>query len=126
MAPPTRMDAAVLKEEATFSTFSQLGVRVEPPGCSLCMGNQLRVPDNVNVYSTSPRNFNNRIGTGAQVYLGSAELGAVVSVMGKLPTPAEYMEVYKEKIQEHEAEVYKYMQFDEMDMEDALYQRRDL
>ncbi|RKD96981.1 bifunctional aconitate hydratase 2/2-methylisocitrate dehydratase [Marinifilum flexuosum] len=125
MAPPTRMDAAVLKEEATFSTFSQLGVRIETPGCSLCMGNQLRVPNNVNVYSTSTRNFNNRMGTGAQVYLGSAELGAVVSVMGKLPTPAEYMEVYKEKIQEHEAEVYKYMQFDEMDMEDALYQRRD-
>ncbi|WP_321309465.1 bifunctional aconitate hydratase 2/2-methylisocitrate dehydratase [Marinifilum fragile] len=125
MAPPTRMDAAVLKEEATFSTFSQLGVRVETPGCSLCMGNQLRVPDNSTVYSTSTRNFNNRMGTGAQVYLGSAELGAVVSVMGKLPTPAEYMEVYKEKIQEHEAEVYKYMQFDEMDMEDALYQRRD-
>ncbi|NOU61199.1 bifunctional aconitate hydratase 2/2-methylisocitrate dehydratase [Marinifilum caeruleilacunae] len=125
MAPPTRMDAAVLKEEATFATFSQLGVRVETPGCSLCMGNQLRVPDNVNVYSTSTRNFNNRMGTGAQVYLGSAELGAVVSVMGKLPTPAEYMEVYKEKIQAHESEVYKYMQFDEMDMEDALYQRRD-
>ncbi|MCY1633385.1 bifunctional aconitate hydratase 2/2-methylisocitrate dehydratase [Marinifilum sp. D737] len=125
MAPPTRMDAAVLKEEATFSTFSQLGVRVETPGCSLCMGNQLRVPDNSTVFSTSTRNFNNRMGTGAQVYLGSAELGAVVSVMGKLPTPAEYMEMYKEKIQEHEAEVYKYMQFDEMDMEDALYQRRD-
>ncbi|PXY01590.1 bifunctional aconitate hydratase 2/2-methylisocitrate dehydratase [Marinifilum breve] len=125
MAPPTRMDAAVLKEEATFSTFSQLGVRVETPGCSLCMGNQLRVPDNSTVFSTSTRNFNNRMGTGAQVYLGSAELGAVVSVMGKLPTPAEYLEMYKEKIQEHEAEVYKYMQFDEMDMEDALYQRRD-
>ncbi|MDQ2178210.1 bifunctional aconitate hydratase 2/2-methylisocitrate dehydratase [Marinifilum sp. D714] len=125
MAPPTRMDAAVLKEEATFSTFSQLGVRVETPGCSLCMGNQLRVPDNSTVFSTSTRNFNNRMGTGAKVYLGSAELGAVVSVMGKLPTPAEYMEMYKEKIQEHEAEVYKYMQFDEMDMEDALYQRRD-
>lgn len=125
MAPPTRMDAAVLKEEATFSTFSQLGVRVETPGCSLCMGNQLRVPDNSTVFSTSTRNFNNRMGTGAQVYLGSAELGAVVSVLGKLPTPAEYLEIYKEKIQEHEAEVYKYMQFDEMDMEDALYQRRD-
>jgi len=126
MAPPTRMDAAVLKEEATFATFSQLGVRVETPGCSLCMGNQLRVPDKVNVYSTSTRNFNNRMGTGAQVYLGSAELGAVVSVLGKLPTPAEYMEIYKEKIEAHQEEVYKYMQFDEMDMEDALYQRRDL
>ncbi|PCH70114.1 MAG: bifunctional aconitate hydratase 2/2-methylisocitrate dehydratase [Bacteroidales bacterium] len=126
MAPPTRMDAAVLKEEATFSTFSQLGVRIETPGCSLCMGNQLRVPDKVNVYSTSTRNFNNRMGTGAQVWLGSAELGAVVSVLGKLPTPAEYMEIYKEKIQAHEKEIYRYMQFDEMDMEDALYQRRDL
>lgn len=126
MAPPTRMDAAVLKEEATFSTFSQLGVRIETPGCSLCMGNQLRVPDKVNVYSTSTRNFNNRMGTGAQVWLGSAELGAIVSVLGKLPTPAEYMEIYNEKIAAHEEEVYKYMQFDEMDMEDALYQRRDL
>ena len=126
IAPPTRMDQAVLKEEATFAAFSQLGVRVETPGCSLCMGNQLRVPDKVNVYSTSTRNFNNRMGTGAQVWLGSAELGAVVSVLGKLPTPAEYMEIYKEKIQAHEEEVYKYMQFDEMDMEDALYQRRDL
>ena len=126
MAPPTRMDAAVLKEEATFSTFSQLGVRIETPGCSLCMGNQLRVPDKVNVYSTSTRNFNNRMGTGAQVWLGSAELGAMVSVLGKLPTPAEYMEIYNEKIAAHEEEVYKYMQFDEMDMEDALYQRRDL
>ncbi|MFA9370396.1 MAG: bifunctional aconitate hydratase 2/2-methylisocitrate dehydratase [Labilibaculum antarcticum] len=126
IAPPTRMDQAVLKEEATFATFSQLGVRIETPGCSLCMGNQLRVPDKVNVYSTSTRNFNNRMGTGAQVYLGSAELGAVVSVLGKLPTPAVYIEIYKEKIQAHEEEVYKYMQFDEMDMEDALYQRRDL
>lgn len=126
MAPPTRMDAAVLKEEATFSTFSQLGVRIETPGCSLCMGNQLRVPDKVNVYSTSTRNFNNRMGTGAQVWLGSAELGAMVSVLGKLPTPAEYMEIYNEKIAAHQEEVYKYMQFDEMDMEDALYQRRDL
>ncbi|MCT4602960.1 MAG: bifunctional aconitate hydratase 2/2-methylisocitrate dehydratase [Marinifilum sp.] len=126
MAPPTRMDAAVLKEEATFSTFSQLGVRIETPGCSLCMGNQLRVPDNSTVFSTSTRNFNNRMGTGAQVYLGSAELGAIVSVMGKLPTPAEYMEMYNEKITPKMDEIYKYMQFDEMDLSDALYQKRDL
>jgi len=66
------------------------------------------------------------MGTGAQVWLGSAELGAMVSVLGKLPTPAEYMEIYNEKIAAHEEEVYKYMQFDEMDMADALYQRRDL
>ncbi|WP_421920372.1 bifunctional aconitate hydratase 2/2-methylisocitrate dehydratase [Marinifilum sp.] len=126
MAPPTRMDAAVLKEEATFSSFSQLGVRIETPGCSLCMGNQLRVPDNATVFSTSTRNFNNRMGTGAQVYLGSAELGAIVSVMGKLPSCKEYMEMYQEKIEPHEEEIYKYMQFDEMDMEDTLYQKRDL
>nr|WP_320120598.1 bifunctional aconitate hydratase 2/2-methylisocitrate dehydratase [uncultured Marinifilum sp.] len=126
IAPPTRMDQAVLKEEATFATFSQLGVRIETPGCSLCMGNQLRVPDNSTVFSTSTRNFNNRMGTGAQVYLGSAELGAVVSVLGKLPSPAEYMEIYNEKIAAHKEEIYQYMQFDEMDMTDSLYQRRDL
>jgi len=126
VAPPTRMDQAVLKDEAIFSTFSQLGVRVETPGCSLCMGNQLRVPNNVTVYSTSTRNFNNRLGTGAQVYLGSAELGAVVAVLGKLPTPAEYLEMYNEKIAPNSEEIYKYMQFDEMDMADSLYQRRDL
>lgn len=126
IAPPTRMDQAVLKEEATFSTFSQIGARIETPGCSLCMGNQLRVPDNATVYSTSTRNFNNRMGTGAQVYLGSAELGAIVAVLGKLPTPAEYMEMYNEKIAPNEAEIYKYMQFDKMDMVDSLYQRRDL
>ncbi|MRT93494.1 bifunctional aconitate hydratase 2/2-methylisocitrate dehydratase [Ancylomarina sp. 16SWW S1-10-2] len=126
IAPPTRMDQSVLKAEATFSTFSQLGVRIETPGCSLCMGNQLRVPDKSNVYSTSTRNFNNRMGTGAQVYLGSAELGALVSVLGKLPTPAEYMEVYNDKIAAHKEEIYKYMQFDKIDLEDSLYQRRDL
>ncbi|MGQ1910422.1 bifunctional aconitate hydratase 2/2-methylisocitrate dehydratase [Marinifilum sp. RC60d5] len=126
IAPPTRMDQAVLKEEATFSTFSQLGVRIETPGCSLCMGNQLRVPDNSTVFSTSTRNFNNRMGTGAQVYLGSAELGAVVAVLGKLPSPAEYMKIYNEKIAAHKEEIYQYMQFDEMDMTDSLYQRRDL
>ncbi|MFA8436966.1 MAG: bifunctional aconitate hydratase 2/2-methylisocitrate dehydratase [Marinifilaceae bacterium] len=126
IAPPTRMDQAVLKDEATFATFSQLGVRVETPGCSLCMGNQLRVPDNSTVFSTSTRNFNNRMGTGAQVYLGSAELGAIVSVMGKLPTPAEYQAMYNEKIAPNQEEIYKYMQFDEMDMLDSLYQRRDL
>lgn len=126
IAPPTRMDQAVLKDEATFSTFSQIGARIETPGCSLCMGNQLRVPDNSTVFSTSTRNFNNRMGTGAQVYLGSAELGAIVSVMGKLPTPAEYMEMYNEKITPKMDEIYKYMQFDEMDLSDALYQKRDL
>ncbi|RUT77809.1 bifunctional aconitate hydratase 2/2-methylisocitrate dehydratase [Ancylomarina longa] len=126
IAPPTRMDQAILKNEATFSTFSQIGARIETPGCSLCMGNQLRVPDKSTVFSTSTRNFNNRMGTGAQVYLGSAELGAMVSVLGKLPTKEEYMNLYQEKIDDHKDEIYQYMQFDELNMEDALYQRRDL
>lgn len=126
IAPPTRMDQSVLKGEAKFSTFSQLGVRIETPGCSLCMGNQLRVPNNSTVFSTSTRNFNNRMGTGAQVYLGSAELGAMVSILGKLPTPDQYMALYNEKIAPHQEEIYKYMHFDQMDMADAMYQKRDL
>ena len=90
------------------------------------MGNQLRIPDNTVAYATSTRNFNNRLGNGALVYLGSAELGAVVATMGKLPTAAEYMAVYNEKIAPNEAEIYNYMQFDEMNMQDSLYQQRDL
>lgn len=126
LAPPTRMDQSVLKNEARFSAFSKIGARIETPGCSLCMGNQLRVPDNAIVFSTSTRNFNNRLGNGAQVYLGSAELGAVTALKGKLPTVEEYMEVYKEKIQPNMEEIYNYMQFDNIDMKDKLYQKRDL
>lgn len=126
IAPPTRMDQSVLKNEARFSSFVKIGARIETPGCSLCMGNQLRIPDNTVAYATSTRNFNNRLGNGALVYLGSAELGAVVATMGKLPTAAEYMAIYNEKIAPNEAEIYNYMQFDEMDMQDSLYQQRDL
>jgi aconitate hydratase 2/2-methylisocitrate dehydratase len=115
VCPPTRMDQAKLKEEAVFSVFSAMGARLEIAGCSLCMGNQARVPDGVNMFSTSTRNFDDRIGNGAQVYLGSAELGAVTSTMGKLPTPAEYLTAYKEKITPKKDEIYQYLQFDEMD-----------
>jgi len=126
IAPPTRMDQSVLKGEAQYSSFVKIGARIETPGCSLCMGNQLRIPNDSVAYATSTRNFNNRLGNGCQVYLGSAELGAVVATKGKLPTVAEYMEVYNEKIAPNAEEIYKYMQFDEIDMEDALYKQRDL
>ncbi len=114
ICPPTRMDQDKLKEEAYFSVFSAMGARLEIAGCSLCMGNQARVPDEVNMFSTSTRNFDDRIGNGAQVYLGSAELGAVTTNLGKLPTPAEYLAVYKEKVSPKKDEIYQYLQFDEM------------
>ncbi|MBW6508903.1 MAG: bifunctional aconitate hydratase 2/2-methylisocitrate dehydratase [Desulfuromonadales bacterium] len=115
VCPPTRMDQGKLKEEAVFSVFSAKGARLEIAGCSLCMGNQARVPDKVNMYSTSTRNFDDRIGDGARVYLGSAELGAVVANIGKLPTPAEYFAVYKERIAPKAEQIYQYLQFDEME-----------
>ncbi|PIE03208.1 MAG: bifunctional aconitate hydratase 2/2-methylisocitrate dehydratase [Acidobacteria bacterium] len=115
VCPPTKMDQEQLRAEAHYSTFSKIGSRIEIPGCSLCMGNQARVPDEVTVYSTSTRNFNNRMGRGAKVYLGSAELGAVVALKGELPTPEEYLTMYKEKIQPNMEEIYDYLQFDEMD-----------
>ncbi len=126
ICPPTRMDQSKLKDEALFSVFNQVNARIEVPGCSLCMGNQLRVPDGATVYSTSTRNFDNRMGTGAQVYLGSAELGAVVAIKGKLPTPEEYFSEYKKKVAPYESEVYKYLQFDKMEDFDKLYKWRDL
>ncbi len=114
ICPPTRMDQEKLKEEALFSIYSAIGARIEIAGCSLCMGNQARVPEKSYVFSTSTRNFNDRLGDGAQVFLGSAELGAVVATLGKLPTPQEYFAVYQERIAPKEAEIYKYLQFDEM------------
>ncbi|MSM38550.1 MAG: bifunctional aconitate hydratase 2/2-methylisocitrate dehydratase [Geobacter sp.] len=114
ICPPTRMDQAQLKDEAYFSVYSAFGARIEIAGCSLCMGNQARVPDAVNMFSTSTRNFDDRIGDGAKVFLGSAELGAVTATMGKLPTVAEFMAVYKEKVEPKKDAIYKYLQFDEM------------
>ncbi|MDW7643717.1 MAG: bifunctional aconitate hydratase 2/2-methylisocitrate dehydratase [Desulfuromonadales bacterium] len=115
ICPPTRMDQQQLKDEALFSIYSAIGARIEIAGCSLCMGNQARVPDGVNMFSTSTRNFDDRIGNGAKVYLGSAELGAVITNLGKLPTPAEYLAVYQEKVAPKADQVYKYLQFDEME-----------
>ena len=115
VVPPTRMDAQQLKTEAKYSTFSKMGARIETPGCSLCMGNQLRVPDNAVVFSTSTRNFDNRMGRGAQVYLGSAELAAMVSVDHEIPSAAKYFETYNKYILPEESDIYKYMQFDEIE-----------
>jgi aconitate hydratase 2/2-methylisocitrate dehydratase len=114
ICPPTRMDQQKLKDEAYFSVFSAMGARLEIAGCSLCMGNQARVPDGVNMFSTSTRNFDDRIGDGAKVFLGSAELGAVTVNLGKLPTPKEYLKVYKEKVEPKADKIYQYLQFDEM------------
>ena len=114
ICPPTRMDQAQLKDEAYFSVYSAVGARVEIAGCSLCMGNQARVPEKSNVFSTSTRNFDDRMGDGARVYLGSAELGALAAVLGRLPQPAEYFDLYREKIEPNKEKIYKYLQFDEM------------
>ncbi|MFY3746511.1 bifunctional aconitate hydratase 2/2-methylisocitrate dehydratase [Anaeromyxobacter sp. Red801] len=114
LCPPTRMDQQELRDEAYFSVYSQIGARIEIAGCSLCMGNQARVPDGVNVYSTSTRNFDDRMGNGARVFLGSAELGAVAANLGRLPTVAEYFAVYNEKIAPKAGQVYRYLQFDEL------------
>ncbi|MDF1548751.1 MAG: aconitase family protein, partial [Bacteroidales bacterium] len=125
IVPPTRMDQAKLKDEAYFSTFSSIGGRIEMPGCSICMGNQLRVPDGVTVFSTSTRNFNNRMGKGANVYLGSAELAAIVSINNKIPTVDEYFEIYNSTILPAESTIYEYLQFDELVDNEAVHQRRD-
>jgi aconitate hydratase 2/2-methylisocitrate dehydratase len=113
IAPPTKMDAHQLMEEGYYNVYGRAGARTEMPGCSLCMGNQARVADNSTVVSTSTRNFPNRLGQGANVYLASAELASVAAVMGKLPTPAEYLE-YASNLDGMSSEVYKYLNFDQM------------
>ena len=115
ICPPTRMDEKQLREEGVYGVFAAAGARTEMPGCSLCMGNQARVEDNSTVFSTSTRNFNNRMGKGAQVYLGSAELAAVCALLGKIPTVEEYMAVVKEKIAPFESDLYRYLNFDQID-----------
>merc|ERR1712167_14824 len=92
VCPPTKMDAAQLHAEGYYYTYGRVGARTEMPGCSLCMGNQARVADKSTCVSTSTRNFPNRLGNGADVYLASAELAAVSAIMGKLPTFEEYLE----------------------------------
>ncbi|EBB0665282.1 bifunctional aconitate hydratase 2/2-methylisocitrate dehydratase [Salmonella enterica] len=113
VAPPTRMDAAQLTEEGYYSVFGKSGARIEIPGCSLCMGNQARVADGATVVSTSTRNFPNRLGTGANVFLASAELAAVAALIGKLPTPEEY-QTYVAQVDKTAVDTYRYLNFDQL------------
>jgi len=115
ICPPTRMDEKQLREEGYYDIFATAGARTEMPGCSLCMGNQARVEDGVTVFSTSTRNFNNRMGKGAQVYLGSAELAAACALLGRIPTPEEYLEIVAKKIDPFADELYRYLNFDQID-----------
>jgi aconitate hydratase 2/2-methylisocitrate dehydratase len=118
IAPPTKMDEKTLVEEGYYAIFGTAGARTEIPGCSLCMGNQARVADNAIVFSTSTRNFDNRLGKGAQVYLGSAEVAAVAALLGRLPTKEEYLEIVSKKITPEMADkVYKYLNFDQVSPE---------
>ncbi|THD51740.1 bifunctional aconitate hydratase 2/2-methylisocitrate dehydratase [Rahnella sp. Larv3_ips] len=113
VAPPTKMDAAQLTEEGYYSVFGKSGARVEIPGCSLCMGNQARVADGSTVVSTSTRNFPNRLGNGANVYLASAELAAIASLLGRLPTPEEYLG-YMAEVDKTAVDTYRYLNFDKL------------
>ncbi|MCG7953057.1 MAG: bifunctional aconitate hydratase 2/2-methylisocitrate dehydratase [Candidatus Thiodiazotropha endolucinida] len=114
LAPPTKMDEQQLMEEGVYNIYASAGARTEMPGCSLCMGNQARITAGSTAVSTSTRNFPNRLGQGADVFLSSAELAAVAAVMGKLPTVEEYM-AYATKIDSMAPEIYKYLNFDKMD-----------
>ena len=113
VAPPTRMDQHQLTEEGIYSIFGRVGARTETPGCSLCMGNQARVADGATVVSTSTRNFPNRLGNGADVYLSSAELAAVVASIGRLPSHEEYLEKVA-GIEPMSDEIYRYLNFDQI------------
>jgi aconitate hydratase 2/2-methylisocitrate dehydratase len=114
ICPPTRMDERQLIEEGYYSIFGHAGARTEMPGCSLCMGNQARVADGATVVSTSTRNFPNRLGKGANVYLGSAELAAVCSILGRIPTLEEYLQQVG-NLEPMADELYRYLNFDQMD-----------
>jgi aconitate hydratase 2/2-methylisocitrate dehydratase len=113
IAPPTRMDEHQLMEEGYYSIYGRAGARTEMPGCSLCMGNQARVQPGATVLSTSTRNFPNRLGDGANVYLTSAELAAVGAILGRIPTREEYLE-YAAKIDSQASDIYRYMNFDQI------------
>ncbi len=113
VAPPTKMDKDQLTEEGYYGIFGRVGARIETPGCSLCMGNQARVADKATVVSTSTRNFPNRLGNGANVFLASSELAAIAAIIGKLPTVAEYQE-YAAKINATASDTYRYLNFHRM------------
>ncbi|CCN84723.1 Aconitate hydratase 2 [Vibrio nigripulchritudo SFn27] len=114
IAPPTKMDRDQLTEEGYYGIYGRAGVRIETPGCSLCMGNQARVADKATVMSTSTRNFPNRLGTGADVFLASAELAAVGAILGHIPSNEEYLE-YAKQIDATAADTYRYLNFHKMD-----------
>jgi len=114
ISPPTKMDQHQLMEEGVYNTFAQAGARTEVPGCSLCMGNQARVAPNTTCVSTSTRNFPNRLGDGADVYLASAELAAVSSILGRLPSPEEYLE-YASGLDTMADDIYRYLNFDQIE-----------
>ncbi|AFZ15438.1 aconitase [Crinalium epipsammum PCC 9333] len=114
ICPPTRMDETQLKEEGYYGIFDAAGARTEMPGCSLCMGNQARVADGATVFSTSTRNFNNRLGKDAKVYLGSAELAAVCALLGRLPNVQEYLDIVGKKINPFAGDLYRYLNFDQI------------
>ena len=113
MAPPTKMDAHQLTEEGHYGVFGAAGARMEMPGCSLCMGNQAQVKEGATVMSTSTRNFPNRLGKNTNVYLGSAELSAICSKLGRIPTRAEYL-ADMGVLSANGDKVYKYLNFDQI------------
>lgn len=114
ITPPTRMDQMQLKKEGLLAIFAQVGARLEIPGCSLCMGNQARVRPGSTVISTSTRNFDNRLGDGARVYLGSAELAALTAIKGELPSASDYLAMMENKILPYAADIYRYLEFHKM------------
>jgi aconitate hydratase 2/2-methylisocitrate dehydratase len=113
VCPPTQMDREVLRNEGLYSVFGKAGARIEIPGCSLCMGNQARVDSGSVVFSTSTRNFPNRMGDNTKVFLGSAELGAVISIIGEIPTPEKYEEIIRSKVLKFKKSVYSFIRFDQ-------------
>ncbi len=125
ICPPTKMDERQLTEEGYYSVFGTSGARTEIPGCSLCMGNQAQVGQGSYVFSTSTRNFDNRLGKGSQVYLGSAELAAVTALKGQLPTKEEYLSIVPNKIKpDMRDNVYKYLNFNKVKTEELSYMVR--
>ena len=114
VAPPTKMDAAELTKEGHYGTFGTAGARMEMPGCSLCMGNQAQVREGATVFSTSTRNFPNRLGKNANVYLGSAELAAICSRLGRIPSKDEYMSDMG-VLKADSDKIYRYMNFDQIE-----------
>ena len=114
MAPPTKMDERKLKDEGFYDIYKSVGVITEMPGCSLCMGNQARVEDKATVLSTSTRNFPNRLGKGADVYLASAELSAITAIEGKIPDFKTYID-YFNKIEKDKSEIFNYLNFHKLE-----------